>query len=169
MRVKATKKRLEELQSQSQERLNSQIQNTIADIMLNYYDIVRQQSYIKTIDESIIVARQKLLIIQTQKSVGFANNADLFQAQIDLSALEQAKQSQQLVIDQTKTELLRLMNLNTDSMINIIDTIVADNTLTLDAVLERLPANSDIIAAQGQVRINELLLPKKRQRNGILL
>ncbi|TKK67265.1 TolC family protein [Ilyomonas limi] len=157
MRVKATKKRLEELQSQSEERLNSQIQNTIADIMINYFDVVRQQSYIKTIDQSITVARQKLLIIETQKSVGLANNADLFQAQIDLSALEQSRQSQQLVIDQTKTELLRLMNLNTDSTIAIADTIIADNTLTLDAVLERLPANADIIAAQRQVRINELL------------
>src|SRR4051812_1538963 len=36
MRVKAAKKRLDELQSQSQERLNSQIQNIIADIMVNY-------------------------------------------------------------------------------------------------------------------------------------
>jgi len=157
MRVRAAKKRLEELQSQSQEVLNSQIQNTIAAIMTNYYDIVRQQSYIRTIDESIIVARQKLLIVQTQKSVGFANNADLFQSQIDLSALEQAKQSQQLVIDQAKTELLRLMNLNTDSTIAIADTIIADNKLTLDEVLERMPANPDIIAAQQQVQINELL------------
>lgn len=157
MRVRATKKRLEELQSQSQERLNSQIQNTIADVMVNYFDIVRQQSYIKTIDQSITVARQKLLIIETQKSVGLANNADLFQAQIDLSALEQSKQSQQLVIDQAKTELLRMMNLNTDSSITVADTIIADNSLKLDAMLERLPANPDIIAAQQQVRINELL------------
>jgi outer membrane protein len=157
MRVRAAKKRLDELQSQSQEVLNSQIQNIIAAIMTNYYDIVRQQSYIKTIDESIVVARQKLFIVQTQKSVGFANNADLFQSQIDLSALEQAKQSQQLIIDQTKTELLRLMNLNTDSTITIADTIIADNALTLDAILERMPSNPDIIAAQQQVQINELL------------
>lgn len=157
MRVKATKRRLEELQSQSEERLNSQIQNTIANIMVNYYDIVRQQSYIKTIDQSIAVARQKLFIIEAQKSVGLANNTDLFQAQIDLSALEQVKQSQLLVVDQTKTELLRLMNLNIDSTITITDTIIADKTLTLDAVLERLPANPDIIAAQQQVAINELL------------
>ena len=157
MRVKATKKRLEELQSQSEARLNSQVQNTIASIMINYYDVVRQQSYIQTIDQSIAVARQKLLIIETQKSVGLANNADLFQAQIDLSALEQSKQSQQLIIDQTKTELLRLMNLNTDSAIVIADTIIADKTLTLNAVLERLPGNADIMAAQQQVTINELL------------
>ncbi len=157
MRVRAAKKRLEELQSQSEEWLNSQVQNTIANIMINYYDIVRQQRYIETIDQSITVARQKLLIIETQKSVGLANNADLFQAQIDLSALEQSKQSQQLIIDQTKTELLRLMNVNTDSTITIADTIVADKAIKLDAVLERLPVNPDIMAAQAQVRINELL------------
>ncbi len=157
MRVRAAKKRLEELQSQSEQRFNSQVQNTIAAIMTNYYDIVRQQSYIKTIDQSITVSRQKFLIIQTQQSVGLANNADLFQAQIDLSALLQSKQSQQLIIDQDKTELLRLMNLNSDSTIVIADTIIADKALTLNAILEHLPNNADILAAADQVKINEMI------------
>jgi len=48
-RVVATKKRLEELQLQNQQLLNAQIQATIAAVMTKYYDVVRQQTYLKTI------------------------------------------------------------------------------------------------------------------------
>ena len=158
MRVKATKQRFVQLQLQSEQRLNSQIQNTIASVMTTYYDIVRQQGYIKTIDQSITVSRQRLLIIETQKSVGLANNADLYQAQIDLNALQQSKQSQQVVIDQSKTELLRLMNVKLDSAIVIEDTILADKTLLLDSVLAHLQSNADILAAEDQIKINEQIV-----------
>ncbi len=107
MRVVATKSRLEQLQQQSEKALNSQIQNTVASVMITYFDIVRQQSYIKTIDRSIEVSKERLAIIQTQQSVGLANNADLFQAQLDLSSLEQSKNNQQLIVDQAKTDLVK--------------------------------------------------------------
>ncbi len=158
MRVRAAKQRLAQLEAQSRQRLNSQIQNTIASVMTAYYDVVRQQSYIKTIDQSIAVSKQRLVIIETQRSVGLANNADLFQAQIDLNALEQSKQSQIVVIDQSKTELLRLMNIKLDSAIVIADTILTDKNLPLDSVLSHLQSNADIQAAQDQIKINEQIV-----------
>src|SRR5664279_2126360 len=45
-RVIATKSRLQQLESQSEQYLNSEVQNTMASVMTSYYDIVRQQSYI---------------------------------------------------------------------------------------------------------------------------
>jgi outer membrane protein TolC len=124
--------------------------------MVGYYDIVRQQSYMKTIEKSIDASNQQLQIVQARQSVGLANNADLFQAQIDLNALVQAKQSQQLIIDQAKTELLRQLTVNPDSSIAIQDTIIVDRNIQLDNVLNKLNKNADIIAAQDQVQINEL-------------
>lgn len=79
-RVVATKKRLQELELQSKQQLNAQVQNIMEDVMSGYYDVVRQQSYMKTIGRSIEAARQKLEIVKTRQSVGLANNADLFQA-----------------------------------------------------------------------------------------
>ncbi len=157
-RVVATRARLGQLQKQSQELLNSQIQNIIGSVMTGYYDIVRQQSYLKTIERSIDASQQQLDIVKTRQSVGLANNADLFQAQIDLNALVQTKISQQLIIDQAKTELLRLLTLRTDSLITISDTILVDKALNLDQVLNNLHQNADIIAAEDQVRINELIV-----------
>ena len=157
-RVVATKKRLGLLELQSKELLNAQIQNIIAGVMTGYYDIVRQQSYMKTIDRSIEASNQQLDIVKARQSVGLANNADLFQAQIDLNALLQAKQSQQVVIDQSKTELLRLLTLRADSAININDTIIVDKAILLDGVLNSLNKNAEIIAAEEQIRINEQIV-----------
>ncbi|MEP6748046.1 MAG: TolC family protein [Bacteroidota bacterium] len=157
LRVRATKKRLEELVKQSQEYVNAQIQNVIASVMTSYYDIIRQQGYIKTIKQSIAVSHQKLEIVKAQQSVGLANNADLFQAQLDLNNLIQSRESQQLVIDQAKTGLLTLLTLKPDSVITISDTILVDKSVVLGTILDNLSTNPDIIAADDQIRINRLI------------
>lgn len=157
-RVVATKSRLATLVNQSEQQLNAQIQNILAGVMVGYYDIVRQQSYMRTIDKSIEASNQQLDIVKTRQSVGLANNADLFQAQIDLNALLQAKQSQQLIIDQSKTELLRQLSLNPDSAITIQDTILVERTIKLGEVLNSLNKNADFLAADDQIKINELLV-----------
>jgi len=157
LRVKATKKRLEELEKQGQEYISSQIQNVIAAVMTSYYDVVRQQSYLKTFDQSIAVAEKKLDIVKAQQSVGMANNADLFQSQLDLNNLQLSKTQQQLVIDQAKTGLLTLLTLRPDSSITVSDTILTDKSLVLGTVLDNLTSNPDIVAANQQIRINELI------------
>ena len=157
-RVIATKSRLATLVQQSEQQLNAQIQNILAGVMVGYYDIVRQQSYMKTIDKSIDASNEQLQIVQARQSVGLANNADLFQAQIDLNALLQTKQSQQLIVDQAKTELLRQINLRADSAISIEDSILVDDNMQLEEVLNKLNKNADIMAAADQVKINELVV-----------
>ncbi|HTL09216.1 MAG TPA: TolC family protein, partial [Chitinophagaceae bacterium] len=157
MRVTATRKRLAEIEKQSQQYINAQVQNVIAAVMTSYYDIVRQQNYLKTFDQSIEVAQRRLEIIQAQQSVGLANNADLFQSQLDLNNLQQNKVQQQLVIDQAKTGLLTLLTLRPDSTVMISDTILVDKSIVLGTILENISTNPDVIAADEQIRINELI------------
>lgn len=156
-RVVSTKKRLEELQQQNQQLLSVQIQNTIAAVTTKYFDVVRQQSYLKTIAQSIEVSKKRLEILQVRKEVGLSNNADIFQAQLDLNALVQSQQAQELVIDQAKTDLLNLIFLKPDTRILISDTIVVDRKVNIDSVRSNLSKNPLLAAADRQIRINELL------------
>lgn len=156
-RVVATKSRLEQLQLQSTALLNVQIQSTIAAVMTKYYDVVRQQSYVKTISQSIEVSKQRLSILQTRKDVGLSNNADLFQAQLDVNALLQQLQSQQLVIDIAKTDLLSLLSLKVDSTITISDTIIVNNNLALETIKGAIKNNPQVLAAEQQIKINSLI------------
>ena len=156
-KIVAEKKRLEIVQTQSEQQLTSRGITLVASVMLKYYDIVRQQSYYKTLQKSIDVSQQKLAIVQKQKELGLSNNADLFQSQLDLNAQLQTLESQQLVIDQDKTDLLALLTLKTDSTINIIDSIIVDKHIQLDSILNNLYINPDVVAADNQISINELL------------
>lgn len=156
-KIIAEKKRLEQVQQLSEQQLTSRGLTIASNVMLKYYDIVRQQSYAKTLEHSIEVSKQKLKIVQTQREVGMSNNADLFQSQLDLNAQIQLLEAQQLVIDQAKTDMLALLTLKTDSTININDTIVVEKGMKLDSVLNNLYINPDVIAADKQIRINELL------------
>ncbi len=156
-RVVTTKKRLAQLQQQNQQLLNAQIQNTIAGVMTRYYDVVRQQTYFKTIAQSIDVSNKRLEILQIRKDLGLSNNADIFQAQLDLNALIQTQQTQELVIEQAKTDLLGLMFAKPDTKISITDTIIVDRTVNMDSVRVNLSKNPLLVAAETQVRINELI------------
>ena len=156
-RVVATKKRLEELQKQSEQELNAQIQNTIAIVMVNYYNVVRQQSYIKTLQQSIEVSKKQLELIETKQSLGLANNANLFQSQIDLNARLQDIQAQQLILAQAKADLLNAMVANPDSSISIVDTIVVDKNLNLVEIIAEISKNPQIISLDNQIKINELI------------
>ena len=156
-RVVATKKRLEQLQLQSEQLLNAQIQNTIAAVMVKYYDVVRQQGYIKTLQQSIELSQKQLELVQVKQNIGLANNADLFQTQIALNTRQQDLQAQQLIVQQTKTDLLNLLNLNPDSTISINYTIVTTKNILLVDVMNGIEQNPQIISLDQQVKISELI------------
>lgn len=156
-RVQNARRRLGTIEAQNQQVLTSRGLMVAYNVMLRYYDIIRQQSYAGTLATSITVSRQKLDIVKAQQSAGVANNADLFQAQVDLNTQIQNLQAQQLVIDQAKTDLLTLLTLKPDSAVNIQDTILVDKNMELGAVLNAIASNPDITAADEQVAINEYL------------
>ena len=86
-----------------------------------------------------------------------ANNADLFQSQIDLNTREQDMQTQQLIIDQAKTDFLNLLNVRPDSSINIKDTIIIDRNVKLADVINSIASNPQIVSLEQQIKINELI------------
>ena len=83
LRVVATRERLHNLQKQSELQLNLQIQNSIAAVMAKYYDVIRQQEYMKIMQTSLDVSQKKLEIVSDRKRVGMANDADYLQALIE--------------------------------------------------------------------------------------
>ncbi|SEW43119.1 Outer membrane protein TolC [Chitinophaga sp. YR573] len=156
-RVIATKQRLATLEKLSQRELDSMIINVVANVQLKYFDIVRQQSYANTLQTSIAVSQQKLDIVKAKRELGLSNDADLFQAQVDINTQNQTLQAQQLIIDQDKTDLLRLLTLKADSGIHVSDTIIIDKNISLDSVLANMETkNPRLLAADLQIRINEL-------------
>ncbi|MEI6124110.1 MAG: TolC family protein [Bacteroidota bacterium] len=157
-KVMATKKRFGLMQQQSQIELNGQVQDIIGSVMLKYYDILRQQNYLRIIQSTLDVSRKKLDIINAKNNVGMANGVDIMQAQSDVNKAEQNLQIEQMIIEQEKADLLLLINSRSKSPYVITDSILIDNTLILDSIFNRLKNNPQLISAQHQIRINEQLV-----------
>ncbi len=154
-RVSATRERLHILQQQSQVELNLQIQNSIASVMAKYYDIVRQLEYLKIIRTLLDVSEKKLEIVSERKKAGMANDADYLQAQIDVNFGIQNLRSQELVVDQTKTELLQLMSIKNFYSYQVNDSIVVDQSIDLSSIISFLQKNPEYLSSEQQVKINE--------------
>ena len=155
-RVWATKNRLEELQHLSQQQLNSTIQDAIADVMFKYYDVVQQQNFISTLNQSIEVSKQKLALIEAKTNVGLLSDSELLQAQIDLNTQTQALQVQNITIEQSKDDLLRSMVLAPNTDIIIKDTILVDRSVSWENIKINLQKNPALLAADIQININKI-------------
>jgi len=154
-KVEATRERLRILQKQSEIELNLQVQNSIALVMSKYFDIVRQLEYLKIIQTLLDVSEKKLEIVNQRRKAGMANDADFLQASIDLNSTQQNLKSQQLVVEQTKTELLQLMSIRNYYTFDVKDSIVVDKSIELNSVIEYLRKNPQYVSSEQQVRINE--------------
>jgi outer membrane protein TolC len=157
-KVTATKEKLNRLQELSEIQLNQQIQNTIADIMVTYYDIIRQGKYLKIIQNSLDVSKQKLDILNVKNNVGMANAVDMLQAQTDVNSAAQLLALQKLVIEQTKSDLLLLINAKNTLDFSVEDTLIIDKSIQLDSVINYLNRNPQLLSAEQQILIDEQIV-----------
>ena len=156
-RVQATKSRLESLQTQNKFLLESQLLNTISTVMQQYYNVIRQQAFLKTIEKSIEASQQRLDIVKTRQQIGVANQTDLLQSNIDLNALLQAKQNQLLIIDQVKADLLNTIVMPATTSVIINDSIEIDDKIILSVVEEKMKNHPLLQSAQQLINVNQFL------------
>jgi outer membrane protein TolC len=148
---------LESLERQNKSLLESQLLNTISTVMQQYYNVVRQQAFLKTIQKSIETSKQRLDIVETRQKIGVANQADFLQSNLDLNALIQAEQNQLLIIDQAQADLLNTIVMpNTNSVI-INDSIKVDDQLLLSVVEAKIKEHPLLQSAQQLVNVNQFL------------
>jgi outer membrane protein TolC len=156
-RVQATKSRLASLETQNKALLESQLLNTISIVMQQYYNVVRQQAFLKTIQKSIETSKQRLEIIETRQKIGVANQADYLQSNLDLNALIQAEQNQLLIIDQAKADLLNTIVLPATTPFLINDSIQIDDRLVLSVVEAKMKTHPLLQSAQQLINVNQFL------------
>jgi outer membrane protein len=105
-RMYITKKRLEETKALGNINLLAQVQQTTADVLLAYYDIVSSQLQEKALAEVIALNEERLRIAEARLAAGFAAQTDALQARIDLN------QRRSDLLNQQNNTTLAKQNLN---------------------------------------------------------
>jgi outer membrane protein len=161
-RVAATKDRLASIEKQTAATLQNQLLNTSSIVMQQYYNVVRQEAYLKTILKSIEASEQRVSIVKTRQQVGVANQADVLQSNIDLNALLQAKQNQLVVIDQAKADLYNSMVVPASSNYILDDNIIVDQKIQMADVEAKMKDHPLLQSAQQLVNVNQFIEKESR-------
>ncbi len=156
-RVAATKERLASIEKQSAAALQTQMLNTSSTVMQQYYNVIRQAAFLKTIEKSIEASEERVAIVKTRQEVGVANQAGLLQSNLDLNALLQAKQNQLVVLAQVKADLYNSMVVPANSNYTFIDSIQVDGQLALLDIESKMKDHPLLQSAQQLINVNQFL------------
>jgi outer membrane protein TolC len=161
-RIAATKSRLESIEKQTAATLQNQLLNTSSNVMQQYYNVVRQEAFLKTIQKSIEASEQRVAIVKTRQQVGLANQADVLQSNIDLNALIQAKQNQLVVIDQAKADLYNSMVVPATSNYTFDESIMVDQNIKMAEVEAKMKDHPLLQSAQQLINVNQFIEKETR-------
>ncbi len=154
LKMFATKDRLEALQAIGELQLQQQIQNTVADVLNAYYNVVRQKQQVKALNETFNISTERVNLSQKKLDVGYADKTPLLQAKVDLAAQQTDILQQQIDLENAKSALNQLIGRDPAEDYDVIDTIAVDYIPVLQSLKDSaLTKNFSIQAAQKNIEV----------------
>lgn len=162
-RMFATRERISEIQEQSELEMKSQMVNTIAAVINNYYDIVRQKQQLKAIEEQMSVSEERVKLAEKKLQVGTGIKPELLQARVDYNAQRTQVLQQQAIIAQLKEQLRNIVGLQLPTTYDVADTIVINLNLQMNDDFQNLDnTNYSLLSARRNLSIASLSLRERR-------
>jgi outer membrane protein TolC len=160
----ATRERLAQLEAQGLLNVKGQMVNTIADVINNYYNIVRQKQQLNAIHEQMLVSEERVRLADRRLQVGTGAKPELLQAKVDLNAQRTAVLVQEMTIAQLKEQMNSLVNMVLPASYDVSDSILIDLDLRLEDISSNIEnTNYDLQASRMDIEIASLAL---RERKG---
>lgn len=163
-RMHITKKRLEELEALGQVNLRSAVQQTSADVLLAYYDIVRSRLLERSTEELIALNEERLRIAEARLAAGFAAQTDALQARIDLNQQRANLLTQQTGTSAAKRNLNQLLARPANTPFEVAESL--DNTYAPDRNRlqeQMLAQNPQLLSLQKNAEVAALLVDENRK------
>ena len=105
----ATYNRLEEELGQQEADADALITAVLADVVVTYYAVARQQQQLQVFEEAVAISEERLRIAEVRREVGSASDLEVRQARVDLNADRAAALRQEVTLSNTKATLNRLL------------------------------------------------------------
>lgn len=156
-RMFATKDRLAALQSLGEIQLKNQIQNTVAQVLNAYYEIVRQKQQIKALNESAKISTERVSLSQKKFDVGYSDKTPLLQAKVDYSSQQINILKQETILQQSKVALNKILGREANIAFDVIDTIEVSYQPNLQTIKDTaLQQNFSLKSAMKNIEIAKL-------------
>jgi outer membrane protein len=110
LKMFATRQKAEEFIRLGELGIKNQIVNTVATVITNYYDIVRQKQQLRAVEEQMSINEERVKLAQYKLDIGTGAKPDLLQSKVDLNAQRAAQLNQRTLITKLKEQLNQTMN-----------------------------------------------------------
>lgn len=159
----ATRKRLVETAELNELTVRSLMNNTVALVVNNYYNIVRQKQQLKAFQEQIGVGEERVKLAEKKLQVGTGGKPEYLQAKVDLNAFRTSALAQEALIIQLKDQMNGLVGLTLPSVYETADSIIIDVEMNLEEVLANIEeTNPTLIAARKAIEVAQAAVWESR-------
>ncbi|PWT95263.1 MAG: TolC family protein [Bacteroidetes bacterium] len=163
LKMFATRNRILELAQLGELNVKNQVVNTVADIVNNYYLVVRQKQQLKAIIEQMSISEERVKLAERKLSVGLGTRPELLQAKLDLNAQKAQKLQQETLISQAKDALNRLTGQQLPLTFEVADSIPLHRNLNIEDIRQNIETtNLSLLVAQKNVDISKIQLKESK-------
>lgn len=153
-----TKNKLNEIEALGEIQFRNQVLQTVYNVVVAYFDVVKQQQQLVSINKVISYNQERVTILQTSFNSGSSAKNNLLQAKIDLNVSKENAIAQQSIIISSKRNLNQVLSLNVDSTAyDVIDSIPLNYKPDKADLLNKIYTNNTtILSLQKEIDIAKL-------------
>lgn len=154
-RMFITWNRLKEEHTVAGHSLRQQMENTVAEVLNAYYDVVRLKQQLNAQEFGLEVAEEQVLIATTRLQVGSGSLQQQLQARIDRNTWRSQILRQKTLIENAKTTLNRLLSRDVLTAFEVEDTIPEDYDPSLPELTKTaLDQNASLMLAKSNRQLS---------------
>jgi outer membrane protein TolC len=128
----ATYQWLESQMDLAELRADRTTETAVADVVISYYDLVRQQQQIEVLEEAVEISQERVDIAQLRNDLGSASELEVRRARVDLNADRATLLRQRVSLTNAKAEFNRLLASDGGLDYVVADTIHVLRNLSMD-------------------------------------
>lgn len=163
LKMFATRERLKQFQALGELTVKNQVVNTVADVLVNYYNIVRQKQQLRAIEEQMSINEERVKIADQKIFSGLGSKPELLQAKVDLNAQKASRLEQLTLIGQLRDQLNQLIGLNVGDVYEVLDSIPFNTGLSLGELTQNIDqTNPALLLTRKNIDIAGLVLKERR-------
>ncbi len=163
LKMFATREKLGEFERLGALGVKNQVVNTVASVVTNYFNIVRQKQQLKAIEEQITINEERVKLADMKLSVGLGSKPELLQARVDLNAQKANRLQQLTLIAQLRDQLNQLTGFRQGSVYEVQDSIPINTNLQYGDLKNNLETSSPaLLFAKKNIDIAELTVKERK-------
>lgn len=160
-----TREKLQQLEQLGSLRYREIILQTTYDVVAAYYNIIRLQQQMRSMDETIRYNKEREALAELALRAGSKARPELLQARIDYNEAVESSITQKFAILEAKRELNVLLGRRSETPFEVTDTLVNTYQPNADELFKQLElTNPQLLAFQKLAEISKLALDETKSK-----